>query len=494
MATQTITIGSPSTAVVPSQGSPGPNRYLFVAWDITNTQINSELLPAGQGNTYLRYMRIDSSGSSSAGNSRFQLDFGPSPTAGYSQRMDLSAQFEGNWKITFGGQQFNAADFVADDADNYIWTLDEATLISTFRNATVAAARAGASATLILDDGGITLVDVPIEVQAGSPSTDFTLLAVSRDVPVEAVAGTPFARVRIRGRRVTNRSVSLELQAGSPSAPISVEEDIVTRRDVNANWLAGVPTINVAVEVPPPEDIDVSFAAYSGSPRGVSVAESVEVITGIEEVAQLPTVSIPAFASNKLQLLISQWENAPNLQALIGMFLAYFDQEVTDSINYLHRSLDVDHAEGVWLDRLASRLNIVRPTVRASTYSATFGFDDAGAQFNQQRIRDVADREPLLPIDDILFRKLIKSKIVASYNQPSIRALRQAVDYFDVNAQIRDNYDMTVQVVSPLYVQIQIAHDAFALPKPAGVDFQIDSSERFGFDEAGAGFNQGVIR
>lgn len=208
----------------------------------------------------------------------------------------------------------------------------------------------------------------------------------------------------------------------------------------------------------------------------------------------MATVVLPKLVTNKLQLLIGQWENAPNLTALLRLIMEYYDEQVTDVINYLHCSLNIDDAEGVWLDFLASRLNLVRPTVLASRYQATFGFDSAGEGFNEARIRDVAALEPLLPIDDLLFRKLIKSRIIAMSSVPSLPSLRKAVDHFDTDAGIRDNEDMTVSIASPQHAEIQIAHDADTLPKPAGIVFIISSTDQFGFDDAGSGFNQGPIR
>ena len=252
-----------------------------------------------------------------------------------------------------------------------------------------------------------------IEATAGAPSASIGVrseLALT-DVLVSASAGAPSASIGVRSElALTDLSVSAAAGSPSVSLALAVESSI---SPISVSAFAGKPFTAIDPDFQPPPTTDVTTALLAGVPRHDIRMEFVPTMIEASVSPELPTVQLPKFTETKLRLLISQWENAPNLNALLKLITDYYDEQITDALNAMFRMLNVDTAEGVWLDFLAERWGLTRPSVLASTYSSTFGFDSAGVAFGEARMRDVQAREPLLPIDDQLFRKLIKAKRIS---------------------------------------------------------------------------------
>ena len=65
--------------------------------------------------------------------------------------------------------------------------------------------------------------------------------------------------------------------------------------------------------------------------------------------------------SNRIELLIGQWQESPKLQALLRVALERGD-DVISAIENIQRMQNLDTAEGVWLDWLGVRLGVRRPS------------------------------------------------------------------------------------------------------------------------------------
>ena len=487
MATQTISLGTPTIAITNS------GTFSWLVWNTERFTVSNDIgFSTVEGVApVITDIRITSNNTITPSSQQISIS-----TIGG----NFSDQFDDNWAITFDTRRF-----VHDDFDTHAGgeqfivsgndtSFPAASDITDFQS-WMHTIRAG-NIDLLLDDGDTADVDIELELQAGSPSIAPTIQAqtvTNTDITLELTAGAPSISASVDAQVPGNVDLILTLEAGLPQFDSGVEAHDINV-DIDVDLSAGRPRFNSGIENLPPPDNDITVLLHGGRPQHSIQIEAIPTLLSFDDHAGLPIVRLPMFSDNKLALLIGQWESAPNLTALLTLLAEYFDEQVTEVINYLYQMLDINTSVGVWLDFLAARLNLVRPTVLASQYSATFGFDDAGTNFGDVRIRDIASLEPLLPIDDILFRKLIWAKTISTTSVPTIPALRTAVDYFDTNAKIRDNFDMTVQIVSNIHQQIQIAHDAHTLPKPSGVKFEITDSERFGFDDAGAGFNQGIIR
>ena len=63
----------------------------------------------------------------------------------------------------------------------------------------------------------------------------------------------------------------------------------------------------------------------------------------------------------------------------------------------IERMLDIDEAEGVWLDYIGVRLGIRRPATNDPAQDERFGFDDAGEPFDQALFRGFAENGRGLP-------------------------------------------------------------------------------------------------
>ena len=92
------------------------------------------------------------------------------------------------------------------------------------------------------------------------------------------------------------------------------------------------------------------------------------------------------------EALLGQWADSPRLRAVVTDVITPIRDEAVAAAETLTRMADPDTAEGVWLDRIGSRIGLPRPFTTDSTLDRRFGFDDAGRPFDQ-----APSREPPLP-------------------------------------------------------------------------------------------------
>ncbi len=192
-------------------------------------------------------------------------------------------------------------------------------------------------------------------------------------------------------------------------------------------------------------------------------------------------------------LLIGQWRNSPRLQAVINIGIESFRDRVEAPRQRLQAMGRIDEAEGVWLDNLGRRYGLMRPWTSEGNIGddPRFGFDSAGVGFDQAPFRGEAENDAVFPLPDGLYREFIKARIVLDLSDGSIMDFGKAVNLIDPNAGFRDNHNMTVTVFTHLRWVFELAQAAEAIPLTAGVRMIIQDRGRFGFDDAGVGFDQG---
>lgn len=173
-----------------------------------------------------------------------------------------------------------------------------------------------------------------------------------------------------------------------------------------------------------------------------------------------------------LDLLIYQWRGQPNLAALVGIIIDTHASEIEQPRKRLEQMLDIDLAEGVWLDYLGERLGLHRPSIAKSTYEETFGFDLAGVGYDQHRFGDVYGFEEYTPLGDLLYRKLIKARGHYVQAAANLHWLEKSVAEVDASATIADANDMTITITASdadSLALMKLAEKHQCLPIPPGV-------------------------
>ena len=131
---------------------------------------------------------------------------------------------------------------------------------------------------------------------------------------------------------------------------------------------------------------------------------------------------------------------------------------------------DVDEAEGVWLDILGIRLGIRRPATTDTTMDTRFGFDGAGAGFNQHPFRGSVANAAVYPLPDAVYRLFVMARAIMVLGDGTFQTFTQAVKVIDPNATVVDNRNMSVTVTTGLRPTLELADRIGALPRTAGVD------------------------
>ena len=170
-----------------------------------------------------------------------------------------------------------------------------------------------------------------------------------------------------------------------------------------------------------------------------------------------------------IDLLASQWRSKHNLVNFLASVLEIGTEQVLNSHSTVEVDLNVDVAGGAWLDRIGEVIGLPRPSITASTFGATFGFDDAGTGFEQSRFADIAAAETRVPLGDGVYRAFLKARIATVVSHPSLPAYRRSIVQIDPSATVTDNNDMTYTVDSDMTNIISIAETHGVLPVPVGV-------------------------
>ena len=135
----------------------------------------------------------------------------------------------------------------------------------------------------------------------------------------------------------------------------------------------------------------------------------------------------------------------------------------------IERMLDIDEAEGVWLDYIGVRLGIRRPATTDPAQDERFGFDDAGQPFDQALFRGFAENDAVYPLPDVVWRRFVKARVVTVLGDGTFQTFRKALLLVDPHALATDNRDMTVTIQTGLRELVDLADGLGVLPRTAGL-------------------------
>ena len=190
-----------------------------------------------------------------------------------------------------------------------------------------------------------------------------------------------------------------------------------------------------------------------------------------------------------LELLIQQWSNQPNLRALIQIWLDIYKREIDGSYDRLEQMRDIDLSEGVWLDYIAERLGIRRPSIDSTTTFTTtvqsfgfatsdgaqasgVGFDQAPFEYRVNESLTSLDNRVLL--GDASFRRMVKARGWYVRSLGNMRFLLAAAIEVDDGVQIVDNRDMTITITTSNKALMDLSIQFQCLPISAGLEVTTD--------------------
>ena len=198
--------------------------------------------------------------------------------------------------------------------------------------------------------------------------------------------------------------------------------------------------------------------------------------------------------SASADLLIDQWHDpqAPVLNRMLRIFLDAVQEGVLLASDEYEEMRHLSSAAGIWMDRIGERLGLERPTI--VDQGVAFGFGDAGQSFDQARMADAGPVQPLSPVGDELYRRLLRARALRLLTYGSLEYLRAAVAEIDPEAVVLDLDNMSFRVTTGRTEDMLLADRVQALPRPAGVRMVVVSTGLFGFDDSGVAFDQGQMR
>ena len=192
-------------------------------------------------------------------------------------------------------------------------------------------------------------------------------------------------------------------------------------------------------------------------------------------------------------ILIGQWQASPRLRGIVVDVLQPIIDDAIAARDAIQLMQHIDHAVGVWLDYLGTRLGIERPATTDPAQDDRFGFDMAGSPFDQAPFRGDVANDALYPLPDALYRRLVKARAIMVLGDGTIYTFSRAVREIDESAAVQDQRNMTVRVVTSRRRLLELADSIGALPRTAGVLIIYADRGRFGFDLAGVPFDQGAF-
>jgi hypothetical protein len=193
-------------------------------------------------------------------------------------------------------------------------------------------------------------------------------------------------------------------------------------------------------------------------------------------------------------LVITQYGYSPKLKGVISGFTSLMQSNQLDTLCKFEKGLAIDNAFGWLLDRLGDNFGFKRPAI-PSVSSLYFGFDQGGTNFDRAPFY-YGTKEPLVPVGDVLYKKLLKIWIRGLFYDGSVYEANQILTDVLGKGYITDNEDQTANIV--VYNIDELTAQALlitnVIPKVAGVRYSelqlvVDAVPPFGFGYVGFGAN-----
>ena len=269
---------------------------------------------------------------------------------------------------------------------------------------------------------------------ATGPPTGSATLSITTAQPPSVSISPPGASVRGGGE------ITLEPMVVDPVYDLA---DLTFLWAADAGTFAD-PTVQRARYTPPgarPEARAVQLRLTVRNPAGLSTSATVS-LTVAAAFRPPDRIDIEAIAS----LIVSQWGDANQLQALIRGLLDVVTQHFIDPLNKIDGHLRYTDAEGVWLDYLGQRLGCIRPEVPDTSFDR-FGFDDAGVGFDQGPFHTEIDAlAARVAIGDDYYRCFVEFCARGLLSDGSRASLEEMLQCLFPTAAVEDNADGTVTV------------------------------------------------
>ena len=200
---------------------------------------------------------------------------------------------------------------------------------------------------------------------------------------------------------------------------------------------------------------------------------------------------MPGTLQSDLDLLIGQWQGSEKLGALIQVYRDIVVEDIIPAFETLRDMRKIESAVGVHLEYLGRRLGVGRPSTADPSQDSRFGFDDAGTGFDQAPFRGARANDAVYPLPDAVYRQFLRARAITLLSDGSIEALKASIHAIDPGAAVQDRRNMTVRVVTDRRAFLELADDRDCLARNAGVELDFADRGRFGFDDAGVGFDRG---
>lgn len=204
----------------------------------------------------------------------------------------------------------------------------------------------------------------------------------------------------------------------------------------------------------------------------------------------MPCINI---ASNN-DLIITQYADSTNLKSVISGFNSLTQSKQLDTLCKFENGLSIDNAFGWLLDRLGDNFGFKRPAI-PSPNDLYFGYNLNGTNFDRAPFY-YGTKEPLLPVGDVLYKKLLKIWVRGLFYDGSVYEANKALTDVLGKGYITDNEDQTANIV--VYnIDVYTAQTLLitnVIPKVAGVRYSelqlvYDNEPPFGYDYVGFGGN-----
>lgn len=200
-------------------------------------------------------------------------------------------------------------------------------------------------------------------------------------------------------------------------------------------------------------------------------------------------------------LLIYQYAKKPKAVATINAIMGECDR-VIENLTDLLNQWDIDQARGFSLDIIGRRVGVSRtlPAFVSKGYLGYLGSLQGKPWGEGIWYREGDATGDSLSLNDEDYRFLIKAKIFKNFQDGTLGYVLNAMRLLLTDqANIQDNYDMTVDVLLPLAslnpLQTYMIQVLDILPRPMGVMYTYinASGKEFGFDGFfnSYGFNEG---
>ena len=178
---------------------------------------------------------------------------------------------------------------------------------------------------------------------------------------------------------------------------------------------------------------------------------------------------MPLLASSNL--VVGQWSDSPKLRAVIDAMLDPLRTQALPAFERLRLMTLIDQAVGVFLDYLGARVGVDRPSTNDPSMDARWGFTGPmqSKGFDTVPFKGDQVNDAVYPLGDTIFRRFVKARAVLVLGDGTEQTFTKGVRYIDPAAQVRDNRDMSITVLTDRQVFLELADTAGALPRTAGV-------------------------